>query len=72
MDTSRETTGEFWRRVYTVIVMWFFGSTLAGWFIGASWGHGGVVLVIAAWLLGACGLLVHLLVLFRRRRQRAA
>jgi hypothetical protein len=58
MDASRETTAEFWRRVYTVIVMWMFGSTLAGWFV--------------AWILGALGLLVHLLVLFRRRRQRAA
>jgi hypothetical protein len=72
MDTPRETAGEFARRVLQVLVLWFLGSTFVGWAFGGSWGHGGVILVLAAWLLGAVGFLVHLIVLLRTRRKRAA
>jgi hypothetical protein len=72
MDTPRETTGEFARRVFQALVLWFLGSTFAGWAFGGSWGHGGIILVLAAWLLGAVGFLVHLMVLLRTRRKRAA
>jgi len=72
METSRETTGEFSRRVFQVLVLWFLGATFVGWVAGASWGHAGVILVIAAWGLGLIGFLVHLAVLLRQRRQRAA
>jgi hypothetical protein len=72
MDTASETTGEFTRRVFQALVLWFLGSTFVGWALGGSWGHGGVILVLAAWLLGAVGFLVHLIVLLRARRKRAA
>jgi membrane protein DedA with SNARE-associated domain len=66
MATSM-TTGEFARGVLQGLVLWFVGSTLIGFALAGSWGHGGGVLLLAAWLLGAVGFLAHLVILLRSR-----
>jgi hypothetical protein len=66
---SGEGLGEFARRVFQTLMLWFLGSTLVGMVLGGSWGHGGAILMLAAWLLGAVGFLVHLIVLLRARKR---
>ena len=72
MDTDSETTGEFARRVFQALVLWFVGSSFVGWVFGSAYGHGGIILLFAAWLLGTVGFLAHLMVLLHLRRKRAA
>lgn len=51
-----------------VVSLWSICATGIGWLL-ASWkGHGGIVLLFSAWLLGLLGLVTHLFVLVRRWR----
>ena len=61
---------EFMPQWFRLLVLWFLGSSAIGWIVGSYIGHGGVVFLFGAWLLGAIGWYLQVLILvYKRSRQ---